>query len=331
MHGALTKATKEWPSIYFRTSIPEQYRNYLATKSKLAIFEPWHIGEKEPIPSVDLSQCEVVFTLGLIDDLSILDLAPNVRWVQSVSVGLDALLNERTIQQDLMITNTKGCTSVPIAEHTLAMMLGFSKNIPALITNQQTNVWGKVPVNDLAQANVCIIGYGQIGYEIAKRCKAFGMNITGCRRHPTVVSDNYADTIVGMDQVDDVLTEADYVVLALPATAETDNFLNADRIKKIKQGAVVINVGRGNAVVEADLVDALIDGHIRGAALDVFQVEPLPKTHPFWNMEQVIVSAHQAYFSNQNMDRIMNLFAKNMERYLTGQPLINQINKQKGY
>ncbi|WP_067842119.1 D-2-hydroxyacid dehydrogenase [Amphibacillus sediminis] len=328
---SVTKTEKNWPSIYFRTTVPDQYLQEFKTKSLHVIHDPWSIGEKEPIPSADISQCEVVFTLGFIDDLSIIEQAPNIKWVQSISVGVDALLNERTINSDIMITNTKGCTSIPIAEHALAMMLSFAKNLPTLKQQQTKTIWQKTPVTDLFNAQVCIVGYGQIGYEIAKRCKALGMKVTGCRRNPTVVTDDYADRIVAMDEVDNALAQADYVVLALPATPETDRFLDWKRLSKLKEGVVIINVGRGNAIVEQDLVDGLMDGQIRGAALDVFEIEPLPKSHPFWQMDQVIISPHQAYLSDQNFRRIMTLFKENLDRYQAGKPLLNQVNKLKGY
>ncbi|WP_017472526.1 D-2-hydroxyacid dehydrogenase [Amphibacillus jilinensis] len=331
MQSVLTETTKQWPSVYFRVNIPEHYRQYFEKRCKQIIVEPWNIGEAEPISEADLTNCEVIFTLGFIDDLSILTQAPNVKWVQSLSVGVDALINTYTQDNDLIITNTKGCTSVPIAEHTMAMILAFSKRLPELRINQQRQLWQKEPVGDLLNAHVCIVGYGQIGYEIAKRCKAFGMKVSGCRRRPTDQSDSFTDLIVGMDRVDEVIQEADYIVLALPATPETDDFLNSERISQLKEGAVIINVGRGNAIVESDLVDALNDGQISGAALDVFQVEPLPATHPFWHMDQVIISPHQAYLSQQNIDRIMALFKENIIRYQSGQPLLNQVDKLKGY
>ncbi|MBM7541616.1 D-2-hydroxyacid dehydrogenase [Amphibacillus cookii] len=331
MQSVVTETTKQWPSVYFRVNIPEHYQKYFEKKCKQIIVEPWTIGEAEPISNADLTDCEIIFTLGFIDDLSILAKAPNVKWVQSLSVGVDALINDDTQNNDLLITNTKGCTSVPIAEHAMAMILAFSKRLPELRINQQRQLWKKAPVTDLLNARVCIVGYGQIGYEIAKRCKAFGMKVSGCRRHPTDQSDPFTDLIVGMDRVDEVIQEADYIVLALPATPETDDFLNSERINQLKEGAVIINVGRGNAIVESDLVDALYDGQISGAALDVFQVEPLPATHPFWHMDQVIISPHQAYLSQQNIDRIMALFKENIIRYQSGQPLLNQVDKLKGY
>lgn len=325
--------TKTIPSIYIRSAIPVKQLERFQAISKRVIVEPWQLGDEEPEHQVDLSDCNIVFTLGFKDDLSILKNAPNVKWVQSLSVGVDAMLHEETINSDLIITNTRGCTSIPIAEHTIAMITSFAKDVPMMLQNKRERKWEKTNSKDLTDATVCIVGYGQIGKEIAKRCKPFGMKVIGCRRNPTkVVGDHdYADRIVGMDQIDEALQQADFVVLALPATTETDNFLDKERLHAMKKGSFLINIGRGNAVVEGDLVKALRSGHIAGAALDVFDVEPLPVDHPFWQMDNVIISPHQSYYSPKNIDRIMDLFYQNVERFIAGESLINVVNKEKGY
>ncbi|MCZ0704148.1 phosphoglycerate dehydrogenase-like enzyme [Natronobacillus azotifigens] len=321
------------PSIYFRSSISDQHLQKLRGISERVIVDPWEMGETEPEPSADLSDCNIIFTLGLTDDLSILKKAPNVKWVQSHSVGVDAMLHEETINQDIIITNARGCTSIPIAEHTIAMITSFAKQVPTLLKHKQQQNWEKAMVKDLSGSTIAIIGYGQIGSEIAKRCKAFDMHVVGCRRNPSQNNpeNDYADLIVGMDQVNDVLGKADFVVLALPATEETDDFLDRERLKVMKPGSVLINVGRGNAVVEPDLVESLRAGHLAGAALDVFDVEPLPDEHPFWHMDNVIISPHQAYLSPKNTDRIIDLFYQNIKRFIAGDPLLNVVNKVKGY
>jgi phosphoglycerate dehydrogenase-like enzyme len=329
----MTESKKTAPAIYIRLDISEEYLTRFQNLCSNVIVEPWKLGEPEPESVMDLSECEILFTLGLHDDLNILKKAPNVKWVHSVSVGLDAMLNDAILASDVIITNSKGCTSIPIAEHTIALISSFARGIPAMIKNQMKKEWGSLPLTDLADSTVGIIGYGEIGYEIATRCKALGMGVIGCRKNPGKSNreNEPADSIMGMDQVDDVLSKSDFIVLALPSTKETLHFLNKERLSKMKKDSYFINIGRGNTVVEKDLIECLLSEKIAGAALDVFEVEPLPKNHPFWELENVIVSPHNAYNSARHQDRVMDLFFRNIKRYSEGKPLLNVVNKELGY
>lgn len=332
--SVLTESEKKIiPSVFFRNKIPMKYSNSLNEICSQVIVDPWGYGEPEPEMSFDISQCNVLFTLGIQDNLKILKKAPNIKWIHSYSVGIDAMLHEEVRNSDIIITNSKGCTSVPIAEHTIAMITAFSRGVTTMFKNQMERKWELIPVKDLTYSTVGIIGYGAIGVEIAKRCKAFGMRVIGCRRRPNKQLDepDYADVIVGMDRVDEVLSQSDFLVLALPSTKDTLSFLNKEKLAIIKKGSFLINVGRGNTVVEADLIASLQNGHIAGAALDVFEVEPLPKEHPFWTLENVIVSPHNAYYSPNNFDRIMELFIRNLQLFSEGRPLMNVVDKQLGY
>lgn len=321
------------PSVYIRVDLPDVYVDQLKEICPNIVVEPWNLGDPEPEPTVDVSECEVLFTIGSHDNLNILKKAKKLRWIHSLSVGLDAMLTEEIQNSDIIITNAKGCTSVPIAEHTIAIMSSFARGMPTMIRNQMKQKWDTVPIADLAGATVGIIGYGDIGYEIAKRCKAFNMRVIGCRRNPRKKDKEFdpADSVVGTDQVNDVLSQSDFVVVALPPTNDTYHFMNKDRFNTMKQGSYFINVGRGNTIVEADLVEFLRNGKIAGAGLDVFEVEPLPKDHPFWQLDNVIVSPHNAYNSNDHQDRVMTLFLQNLKLFYEGKPLINVVNKQLGY
>ncbi len=322
------------PVIYIRSSIPEEYRQKMKELNVELIVEPWKYGEPEPEPVADISRCNVVLTSGIRDSLTILDKAPNIEWVHSFSVGVEKLLeNERVRKRGIIITNSRGCTSVPIAEHTIALIAAMARGIDKIIRNQIDKVWGKIPVIDLEDAIVGIIGYGDIGREIAKRCKALGIKVYGVRRHPDKSrgTDEPADAVFGLDEVDFVLRQADFLVLSLPLTKETYHFLDEKKIARMKKGSRLINVGRGNTVVEKDLLAALENGHLGGAALDVFETEPLPQNHPFWTMENVIVSPHHAYWSPKNKRRNLELFLRNLLHFMEGKPLINVVDKELGY
>ncbi|WP_257984248.1 D-2-hydroxyacid dehydrogenase [Neobacillus cucumis] len=322
------------PSIYIRYNLPEIYLKQFKEICPNIVVEPWKFDEPEPEVTVDLSDCEVVLTLGMRDNLNILKNAKNVKWVHSISAGLDAMLTDDVKNSDVIITNAKGCTSVPIAEHTIALISAFAREVPTMVRKQRTQEWCKMlPVRTLAGSTVGIIGYGEIGYEIAKRCKGLEMKVIGCRRNPDKKNKEHepADEVVGMDRVDEVLSKSDYVVVALPSTEETIHYMNKDRFEKMKKDSYLINVGRGNTMVEEDLVECLKSGKIAGAGLDVFEVEPLPKDHPFWYMDHVIVSPHNAYNSDNHSERVMNLILENLKRFYEGKQLLNIVDKNLGY
>lgn len=321
------------PFVYVRYEIPDEYVAKINEMCAQAIVEPWGYGKAEPEPSTDLSDCDVLITLGLQDTLGILKKAPNVKWIHSMSVGVDTLLNDDIRNSDIVVTNSKGCTSIPIAEHALAMMMALSRGVPEMVRNQTERKWGGVTVTELSKATVGIIGYGEIGFELAKRCKALDMRVVGCRRHPgkTKMVPEPADMIVGLEQVDEVISQSDFLVLCLPSTEETYHFMNKERLHKMKKGSVLVNVGRGNTIVEEALAESLENGQLAGAALDVFEVEPLPPSHVLWGLKNVIVSPHIAYFSSRNMERSMDLFLQNLELYKEGKPLLNVVDKKLGY
>lgn len=331
MEKILTK--KNLPNVYIRRNIPEKYLEEFREVCSNIIVDHWDFIGEEPFPSEDLSECNVLFTVGLKDNLKILNYLPNIKWIHSISVGLDAMLQEHIIKSDVIITNSKGCTSIPIAEHTIALITSLARGLHKGFQNQAQKKWENISVVDLESSTVGIIGYGEIGYEVAKRCKSLGMSVIGCRRNPEKnhKQDEPTDKVVGLDEVDYVLQQADFVVLALPSTKDTIHFIDKERLHKMKKSSYLINVGRGNTIVEEDLIEVLLNGQIAGAALDVFDIEPLPKDHAFWNLDNVMITPHNAYNSSNHVERVMNMFLQNLQRYAEGEPLLNVIDKQLGY
>ncbi|MFT8312457.1 MAG: D-2-hydroxyacid dehydrogenase [Sporolactobacillus sp.] len=321
------------PIIYIRNVLSNDALQELSKLSQKIVYDPWTPGAPEPEPLSALAECDVMLTAGYRDDLKILPKAKNLKWVQSASVGVDMMLRKDVVDHELMITNTRGCTSVPIAEHVLAMITALAKKVPHFVRKQMAGTWDEANVGDLAGTTVGIIGYGDIGYEIARRCKAFDMKVIGCRRNPQKRHGDHdpADQVVGMDQMDAVLAQSDFVVLALPATSETIHSFDKKRLSLMKSGSYLVNIGRGNLIVESDLAVCLTNGPIAGAALDVFEIEPLPQKHQFWNMDHVIITPHRAYYSSNYEQRYMDLFVENLHRYSEGRPLINAVNKMLGY
>jgi len=335
--GAMTARTASLmkPRVYVRNPLAEKYVAQLKDVAAEVIVEPWEPRNPEPEPVADISSIDVVVTIGMRDRLHILNHAPGIKWVHSMSVGLDAMLTEAVIDSPVIITNARGCASIPIAEHTVTCIASMARGFPAVTRNQLQKKWVLLPapIRELLDSTVGIVGYGEIGSQIAKRCQALGMNVIGCRRNPgrSVMDSVEGVQVVGLDQVDHVLAVSDFLVLAMPASSETHRFLNRQSLSRLKPGSYVINVGRGSAIDEADLLEALRSGHVAGAALDVFEQEPLDPDHPFWSMENVIVTPHHAYFSPRTTERNMELLLDNLNRYARGAALRNVVDKRRGY
>jgi phosphoglycerate dehydrogenase-like enzyme len=183
----------------------------------------------------------------------------------------------------------------------------------------------------LAGKIVGILGMGAIGMEIAKWCAAVGLRVIGLRRHPNLPKAEHVAEVFSPGQIEEFLGRADFVVLALPLTAETRGLLNAARLRAIKPGAYFINIGRGDLVDEQALLELLQSRKIAGAVLDVFQTEPLPENHPFWQMENVFVTPHISGNFVEYVDRVGEQFAENLARYVRGEPLLNVFDKERGY
>lgn len=325
------KKTK--PVVYIRNELPEKYLKRIVQSGGRVVLDPWKHGQPEPEPRQELSACNVMLTGGYRDTLAILEKAPKVKWVQSTSVGVDKMMNDNVRHRDVVITNMKGCTSIPIAEYVLAMITGLTKKLPHFVRKQMSREWDETSVGDLTGRTVGIVGYGNIGYEIARRCKAFDMRVIGCRRNPEKRhgASDPADIVIGMDALDTLLEQSDFTVLALPSTPDTVHLFNGEKIEKMKPGSFLVNIGRGNLIVEDDLVACLQRGKIAGAALDVFEQEPLLPDHPFWGMENVVITPHRAFYSVHTWDQYMDLFLENLRRFENGEPLLNVVNKEAGY
>lgn len=321
--------------VYARESIPREYIEKLNGLGVRVAVEPWAHGEEEPIPSVDLTSCDVLLTMGWLDRLDILTRAPNVRWIHSISVGVDAFSIPERLLPGLTVTNSKGCTSVPIAEHALALILALARGVPSIVERQAGRQWGgrSFATKELYGSTVGIIGYGEIGAEIGRRCKGLGMRVLGCRKHPgkSRHPSEIADLVVDFARADEVIAQSDVLVLSLPSTEETIGFMNKRRLQAMKKDSFLVNVGRGSAIVEKDLAECLQRGMMAGAALDVFEQEPLPADHPLWDCPNVLISPHVAYDSPKNIDRCMELFLHNLTCYLRGEPLKNVVDMNAGY
>jgi phosphoglycerate dehydrogenase-like enzyme len=260
-------------------------------------------------------------------------MCPNLRWVHSRSVGLERTLFPELIESALPLTNGAGVFSASLGEFTLGAILYFAKDFRRMIRNQQAGVWEAFDVLPISGQNVGIIGYGDIGRAIAARVRPMGMRVFAVKRNtwPLTGADSMVEQIYGPEQRIEMISRCDYVVVAAPLTSETRGMVGEHEFAAMKPTAVVINVGRGPVIDEAALVSALSNGRIKGAALDVFDHEPLPQGHPFYKLENVLLSPHCADHTPDWLDNAMRFFIAQFERFREGEPLLNVVDKKRGY
>jgi len=256
--------------------------------------------------------------------------APALRWVQASSSGVGEWIKRLgLLDAPVQVTNAAGIHAVPLAEFAVFAMLYFAKRMPLVQADRAQRRWERFAGDRLRARTLGIIGLGQVGREIARVSKALGMRVIGMRRTAGAVEG--VDEVFGRDGLHALLEQSDYVVLMAPYTSETDTLLDAHAIGRMKHGAVLINVARGNLLDEAALLDALHSGRLAGAAQDVFRTEPLPADSPFWELPNVLITPHSMSTAIGENELLVDLFCDNLRRYLDGQPLRNLVDKARGY
>ena len=283
-----------------------------------------------------LQNAEVAITWSLRPEQFLA--ARNLRWIHSPAAAVHQLMFPELVNSDVMVTNAREVHAPVVAEHVIAQILALAKKIPQAVRMQQKHVWGKEemwrerpPAREIAGATLGLIGLGSIGREVAKRASALGLRVIAVREHPERGGGENVECVFGTGQMDQLLSESDYVVLAAPITPETRGIMNAERIAKMKPEACLINVGRGPLVEESALVNALIKKSIGGAALDVFDQEPLPQDSELWDLENALITPHSAAITDKLWDRHYKLIHENLRRYLAGEPLLAGVDKTRGY
>jgi phosphoglycerate dehydrogenase-like enzyme len=242
--------------------------------------------------------------------------APGLRFVQATAAGAGQQVAAAKLTREeldrVAFASASGVHATPLAEWSLFGILAFTKELPRLLADQRARRFAEHrPQDELRGKTLLVVGLGAIGREVARLGGAFGMHVVAVRRHE--------------GDLDELLPQADAVVVTLPLTDETRGLLSRDRIAAMKDGSIFVNVGRGGVVDEDALIDGLRDGKLRGAALDVFATEPLPETSPLWDLDNVILSPHTAALSWKENERIVELFAENLRRYLAGGDLVSRI------
>ncbi|MDQ7819647.1 MAG: D-2-hydroxyacid dehydrogenase [Armatimonadota bacterium] len=256
--------------------------------------------------------------------------ASRLRWIHSTAAGVDQLLHPEVCERDIVVTSSSGIHP-PLVEHVFAFMLALSRRLHVAVRLQLQKRWDRRRMvgDELAGRTLGILGLGTIGREIAARARAFDMRVVGTKRTPAPVPG--VERVLPPEGLPEVLREADVVVVTLPLTPQTRGLLGEAEFRMMKPSALFINVGRGAVVREDALVRALREGWIAAAALDVFEHEPLPADSPLYDLENVILTPHVSGTSPRYMDRAVPLFCENLRRFLTGQPLLNLVDKERGY
>ena len=277
-----------------------------------------------------LAETEVIY--GLILPRDIMERAPRLKWLQTMSAGVDRFARMEIWNSPVIITGVSGIHATPIGEFALEFMLMFAKGATNCFRMQQKHEWRMYMPTVLRGKTVGIVGLGSIGKEIARLSKAFGMRVIATRRSlkkPTKTRN--VDMLLPAGQLETLMSESDYVVVATPLIQETRGLVGEKELRAMKPTAYIINIARGGIIDEEALIRALQEKRIAGAGLDVVATEPLPPESPLWDFENVIVTPHVAGGMEDYMGKATDIFCENIKRYLSGEKLINIIDKKKGY
>jgi len=279
-------------------------------------------------PSADqMARTEALIAYGAPPGL--LPAMPKLRWVQSMTAGVEGWIALPDLPANLTLTCARGTHRESMPENIIGALLYVAKPYAAAVENQKHGKWVHSPAQPLTGKTLGILGLGAIAQEVARIAAALGLRVIGTKRRPEPMA--HVAEVLPADRTPEVLAQSDFVLLLLPATKETDNIINAERLGMMKPGAWLLNFGRGHLINDADLVAAVKAGKIAGAMLDVFRQEPLPADHPFWRTEGIIVLPHIGGPHPQRDSIVARLFVDNLGRFLEGKPLKEVVDCKAGY
>ena len=284
----------------------------------------------QPVTQEDVDWAQVI--LGNVP-AAMLHGSPALEWLQTNSAGVEAYIQPGVLAGDTLLTNATGAYGLAIAEHMLGMLLELFKKLELYRDAQKSGAWqSQGAVKAVYGSTVLVLGMGDIGGEFAARCKALGAKVIGVRRRPRPCPE-YADEVHLLEDLDSLLPQADVVAITLPGTDATRGLMSRERLAKMKEGAVLLNVGRGFIVDTEALCDALERGHLSGAGVDVTDPEPLPPTHRLWNIPTAVVTPHISgfYHLRETHERIVGIFLENLWHFQAGEPLRNLVDFATGY
>lgn len=264
----------------------------------------------------------------------VLERAKNIKWVHCRFAGVDGILSQQLISRnDLILTNGRGTFSASLGEFIVAGVLYWAKDMPRMQRAKRERHWEKFDVIEASKQRLCIVGHGDIGRDIAKKAKlGLEMEVFALRRNPAPrAGDEHVDRVFETSQLHEMIAGCDFVVVAAPLTSETKHMIGQREFEMMKPSAIIMNVGRGPVIDENAMIEALKTKEIRGAFLDVFEVEPLPEESELWDLENVFISAHTADHTRDWMDDAALFFASQIKKFVEGVQLENVVNKAAGY
>jgi len=261
-------------------------------------------------------------------DSDLIKKGEKLQWIQSWSAGVDQFLKADLFgylkENNIMLTSVRGIHRDSMAEQVMGYLISFSRRLPELMKLQEKRVWDRLKVDYLKDKTVAIFGLGAVGKEVARKANVFKMNVIGIKRH-TDVNIPYVNKIYSPDETNKVLNKSDFVVVTLPLTDETAGYFGMDQFKEMQETAYFINVSRGKIVKEEDLIEALKKEEIKGAALDVFQEEPLPEDSPLYELDNVIITPHTSgLFPDYNREAV-KIFKNNLRYFLEDEEMVNVV------
>jgi phosphoglycerate dehydrogenase-like enzyme len=257
--------------------------------------------------------------------------SPRLKWMHSYAAGVDELDSAYFEEHGILCSNSRGVAAPNIAEHVFAMMLSFARSLQRLSRAQSAQMWVKVTeieVFELQGKRLGIVGLGMIGQEIANRAAVFGMRVSGMRNAGPAVA---GVTMFAPDQLLDLAAQSDHLVVCLPGTAATAGMIGQKVLSAMPRGSYFYNIGRGNIVVQSELIAALVSGHLAGAGLDVMEFEPLPAGDALWHAPNILLTSHTAGNTDRYWERAVPLFERNLRAFMAGRPLENQVDLRRGY
>jgi phosphoglycerate dehydrogenase-like enzyme len=258
-----------------------------------------------------------------------LDTAKNLKWLQMIASGVDRYMRNGILPQNTIITNARGSYGEAQSEFMFSMLIAIMKKLHIYRDNQLQSRWhNEGDVMMLRGSTALVVGLGDIGSEFSKLLKAFGVYVIGVRRDASKPC-TYADEVHSFTKLDSLIPRADIIAMVIPATPETENLMNAERISMMKRGAVLVNSGRGVTVDNEALCDAIYSGHLAGAAIDVFDPEPIPKEHRIWKIENILITPHVAGldYMSHNWQHTLKLIQENLQLYCDGKELRNIVDR----
>jgi phosphoglycerate dehydrogenase-like enzyme len=284
----------------------------------------------------EFDDAEIIFTWSLKPEQ--LQRAAKLRWIHSPAAAVNQLMFPELVQSDVIVTNGRDVHGVVVAEQVMAMIFALARNLPRAMRLQAQHVWGQehmwneVPrPREVAGATLGLVGVGAIGREVAKRAAAMGMRVIATREDIRKEKPPNVDKVFAANDLSRLLAESDYVVLAAPVTAATQKLMDKKSFNDMKPEACLINVARGWLVDEAALAEALRSKKIGGAALDVFEKEPLPPDSPLWDLDNLLITPHTGGITEKAWERQYAFFADNLRNFMNGRPLAAMVDKRKGY